>query len=179
MKKRYRIDNIKDIKDRPIFFDANVIIYLFWAVRSKHRFSETYAPLFSTLLKQGNQLFLDTHIISEVINVSLRTSIEFQAYKSRGGNDFKQFRDTEDGQKAQEDVFTIVKEKILQIFSLVNGTINNEELSRLLTVDKLDFNDKLIVDECRKNNMVLLTNDKDFADSDIEILSAHPYFFMH
>ena len=47
-------------------------------------------------------------------------------------------------------------------------------LEELLVVDELDFNDKIIFSLCKEKNMVLLTNDSDFVQSDIDILSANP-----
>lgn len=179
MKARYGINDIKHINGRPIFFDANIIIYLFWATSSNRSAPKRYSSLFSSLIGQGNPLFLNTHVISEVINRELRVSLEFQNYKANGHNDFKAFRDTQDGQKVQEDIFSIVHENILTTFSLTECTINNDELSKLLIVDTLDFTDKLIVDVCKKNDMILLTHDSDFNNSDIEILSANPKLYGH
>ena len=44
----------------------------------------------------------------------------------------------------------------------------------MLTIDRLDFNDKIILDVCKTQDMILLTNDSDFADADVDILSANP-----
>ena len=43
----------------------------------------------------------------------------------------------------------------------------------MFIVDSLDFTDKAIERVCSENSFVLLTNDKDFKDSTIDILSCN------
>jgi len=40
-------------------------------------------------------------------------------------------------------------------------------------INNLDFSDKAIVKICDKNQFVLLTNDLDFKNENIDILSCH------
>jgi predicted nuclease of predicted toxin-antitoxin system len=42
-------------------------------------------------------------------------------------------------------------------------------------MDALDFLDKGILKTCQDNNFVLLTNDKDFKNANIDILTGNPY----
>ena len=46
----------------------------------------------------------------------------------------------------------------------------------MLNVDSLDFNDKAIQSVCAKNNFVLLTNDIDYKETSLDILSANKKF---
>ena len=48
------------------------------------------------------------------------------------------------------------------------------DIKNMLVVDKLDFNDKIIVDVCKTNNLILLTHDADFSNADVDTLSANP-----
>ncbi len=36
-----------------------------------------------------------------------------------------------------------------------------------------DFNDALILETCRRNNLTLVTNDGDFSEGGISVLTAH------
>jgi len=38
----------------------------------------------------------------------------------------------------------------------------------------VDFNDALLVDICKKRNIKLMTNDGDFQDGGIEVLTTNP-----
>lgn len=44
----------------------------------------------------------------------------------------------------------------------------------MLVLDELDFNDKAIVRICEENSLVLLTNDQDFKNSGLDILTGNP-----
>ena len=66
--------------------------------------------------------------------------------------------------------------RILNIFQITNESFSKEDFDSMLTVTKLDFNDKLIELLCKKKNMLLLTHDFDFSLSDVDILSANRNF---
>ena len=87
--------------------------------------------------------------------------------------EFKEFRDSAEGKSVQEDIYKIIKNRILNIFQITNESFSKEDFDSMLTVTKLDFNDKLIELLCKKKNMLLLTHDFDFSLSDVDILSAN------
>lgn len=90
--------------------------------------------------------------------------------------EFKEFRDSAEGKSVQEDIYKIIKNRILNIFQITNESFFKEDFDSMLTVTKLDFNDKLIELLCKKKNMLLLTHDFDFSLSDVDILSANRKF---
>ena len=67
---------------------------------------------------------------------------------------------------------------ILARCKIDNETWKDADIERLLIVDSLDYNDKAIAHLCALKGHVLVTNDKDFRDSDIDIISSHRGFFM-
>ncbi|MBE7446151.1 MAG: hypothetical protein HS132_13220 [Planctomycetia bacterium] len=54
MKKRYSSKDISLICNRQIFFDANVIIYIFWPTGQYSR-EQQYSSIFGQLIKQNNE----------------------------------------------------------------------------------------------------------------------------
>jgi predicted nucleic acid-binding protein len=42
-----------------------------------------------------------------------------------------------------------------------------------LSSGKVDFNDALLVDICKKRNLKLMTNDSDFQEGGIEVLTTN------
>jgi len=46
-------------------------------------------------------------------------------------------------------------------------------VKNFLNVDNLDFNDKGILKICQENKFVLLTDDGDYKNSDIDILTCN------
>ena len=168
---RYELPDVPKLHKRAIFVDANVLIYLFWSTGS--RWERDYAKVFKDLHKQGNALFVDFLVISEFINTVLR--LEWKNLQP--ASNFKDFRDSEDGRNTASDIFMIIKNDILGRFDIVGKTFNKHEIESLLQVDSLDFVDKSIVAICKENDLVLLTNDKDFNDADLDILTGNPNIF--
>ena len=167
---RFTAADIPGLSGRTVFFDANVVMYLFWPVLSEGNWSDKYASIFGKLLANKNPLAVNSFILSEVINLVLR--LEYNGYENAYSG-FKIFRDSSDGRKVQEDIFDILKDKVLNYFSVTDKQMTAADIKNMLAVDNLDFNDKIIVDVCKEYNMVLLTNDADFAAAGIDILSAN------
>lgn len=87
---------------------------------------------------------------------------------------FKEYRDSQDGKEALEDIHTILRGNVLSRFKFVGKIFQRQDIESMLVVDDLDFNDKGIVQICQENSMVLLTNDQDFKNSELDILTGNP-----
>lgn len=170
MATNYKLQDYTQINGRSVFLDANVLIYLFWPT-GQHYFEQNYARVFSQLLKQGNDLFIDFLVISEVVNRILR--IEHQ--KNNPTQKFKDFRNSNEGKDALNDIYIILKNDILSRFNIVGKTYNRKDIENCLMVDELDFVDKATAILCKENSFVLLTNDKDFKGSDLDIITGNPH----
>ena len=165
-----RTKDISKIAERGVFFDANVLYFLFGDVPPEQE--NWYSSLFKKLLDQRNPLFIDIIVISEFINVWLSEKWKI-AKKENGYKEARKvFRDTADGQRAIENSCLEVK-TMLDQFQLTNTNWNKQNIIDMLTVDNSDFNDKLIAKICQDNNLVLLTNDADFATAPIDILTTY------
>ncbi len=176
MKKRYSSKDISSINNRQIFFDANVILYIFWPT-GKYTWEKHYSSIFGLLIRQNNVLATDFIVISETLNRIIRIEYQKYLYERNLKNDdykFKEYRDSSDGKEVLNDIYNIVKTKILTKFSIIGKTFQKSDIETFLTVDSLDFSDNAILSLCKENNCILLTNDKDFTESDIEILTSHP-----
>jgi hypothetical protein len=66
MATKYRLQDVSQLQNRGIFVDANVLIYLFWPTGSL-TWEQNYARVFGNLLRQGNSLFVDFSVISEIV----------------------------------------------------------------------------------------------------------------
>ena len=163
---KYKLQDLPNLSDKKIFVDANVLIYLFWPTGANH-WERNYASALARLLKQGNQMLIDFCVLSEVVNHMMR--IEHNKLQTMAP--YKDFRDSQEGRDALLDIYFIVKEHILKIFNIVGKIYGQKEIENFLIVDELDFVDKSIINICKENDFVLLTNDKDFRDTDIDILT--------
>lgn len=170
MATNYKLQDYAHLSGKDIFVDANVLIYLFWAT-GQHSFESNYARVFRNLLRQGNKLYVDFLVISEVVNRVLR--IEHQ--KLNSNQKFKEFRNSQDGKDVISDIYLIVQNDILRSFKIIGKSFNKIDIEGFLIVDQLDFVDKATVSVCTENNLVLLTNDRDFKNSGLDILTGNPH----
>ena len=179
MPNRYRQSDIPQIPNKNVFFDANVLVYIFWPTINGGSASPAnrYSSMLGTLFKNRFKLYLNSTVVSEVVNRVLR--IEYEKYKVVHTNNltFKDYRNSVDGQQVQQDIFDMFNNRIFNLFSIKEKCLTKDMLKSFLTVDSLDFNDKVIVDLCKSNNFVLLTHDKDFANENIDVISANGNFF--
>jgi predicted nucleic acid-binding protein len=170
MATNYKLQDYAHLSGKDIFVDANVLIYLFWAT-GQHSFESNYARVFRNLLRQGNKLYVDFLVISEVVNRVLR--IEHQ--KLNSNQKFKEFRNSQEGKDVISDIYLIVQNDILSSFKIIGKSFDKIDIEGFLIVDQLDFVDKATVSVCTENNLVLLTNDRDFKNSGLDILTGNPH----
>ena len=170
MATKYRLQDFNQLNNRNIFIDANVLIYLFWPT-GQHFFEQNYARVYRDFLRQGNNLFVDFLIVSEVINRILR--IEHK--KINPSLNFKDFRNSTEGKDALNDIYVIVRDNILNHFNVIGKVFEKQDIESLLIVDELDFVDKATVKICTENTLVLLTNDRDFKNIDLDIITGNPH----
>lgn len=177
MANRYNSSSINSIRDRKIFFDANILIYLFgYGTPTKANWEDQYARLYTNLNIQKNQFVIDFIVISEFINRAMK--LEYDGYLranhlSKEDLNYKDYRDSRDGQETLEDIYLTVSSDILSTFEVVERSYSKDDLTLMCKVDCLDFSDKAIVILCQENNFVLLTNDKDFIHSSIDTISCN------
>jgi hypothetical protein len=99
------------------------------------------------------------------------------AHPELGYATFKDFRDSAEGQAAQAEINRVIEEEIFPVIEVVERAYSKADMLKLLVVNRLDFVDRLLVLLCEEGDYVLLTNDGDFIDSDIDIISNNNTFF--
>lgn len=173
---KYSLDKVSQLQEYSFFVDANVLIYLFWPTGSTH-WEDRYARVFRALLRQGNPLFVDFLVISEVVNRAIKAEYEkflIQNNIAKSQLKYKDYRNSSDGKDALRDIYTIVRNNILDRFNVVGKYFEKQDIDHFLVNDELDFVDKAIVKICKENSLVILTNDKDFKNTDLDILTGNP-----
>ncbi|NCU31812.1 MAG: PIN domain-containing protein [Candidatus Moranbacteria bacterium] len=177
MAAKIRLQDSAQLVGRNIFVDANVLIYLFWPT-GQHFYEQNYARVFRNLLRQGNNLFVDFLVISEIVNRAITAEWEkYLLYHSLPKNQlkYKEYYNSQDGRDAINDIYIIVKQNILSRFNVIGKSFSQQDIENFLIVDELGFVDKGIASICLEHNFVLLTNDKDFKNSEIDILTGNPH----
>lgn len=174
MRKRYKISDIPLLINKPVFFDANVILYIFWPT-GNNDFVYRYSSIFARLLKNKTKLYVNFIVLSEVVNRAIR--IEYRKFIENSIDktqfEYKDFRNSNEGKEAIDDIYQVLQRSVLSKFDITSTPYSKNDIIGFLKAGKLDFCDKGIELECKINDFILVTNDSDFFDSELEILSAN------
>ncbi len=178
----WKIDSLLSLKNKKILLDANIWIYIFCEIGESSTFYvNKYSKGFFILLKSKNKIYTDLTILSEFINRYLR--IAFFNYKKReklGAFDYKKdYRRTTDYEEAWTTVCDIVRNKILSKSKIVNSEYDLSSIKKLLRKDQFgtDFNDNHIVNLCENENMFLMTNDADFKNTNLNVITENKAYW--
>ncbi|MBN1931446.1 MAG: PIN domain-containing protein [Desulfobacterales bacterium] len=172
--KAYDLTSYSFSSGEQILVDTNIWLYLFPPPGNpQQRFAQQYSAAFSRLLSAKAQPVLDPMVLSEYLNRYCRIEWEggFRTQYPR----FKDFRTSADfglvACTAQSFALRILN------FCHVHSTPAYElDLNQALNdfaSGRLDFNDALLVDICRKKSLSLMTNDSDFQHGGINVLTTN------
>ena len=175
MNNRYDGAVTSSLTNKKNFFDANILIYLYWSTSSE--WENKYAKIYDDLNVPENDFIVDFLVISEFFNRAQR--LDYDIYLDENGFNsreisYKDYRNSTYGQETLSDIYELIKE-ILENFTVIEQSYSNIDIESMIIVDNLDFTDKAIVKICEVNNYILLTNDGDFKDSNIDIISCNSY----
>lgn len=174
--KAYDLSSYSFQQGEKILLDTNIWLYLFPApTNSSNNYAKKYSKAFSNLLSAKAQPVLDSMILSEYLNRYIR--IEWAGNYKLKYPIFKDFRKSYDffhvGKSAE-----IFANKILSFCEIHSISANELDLKKALagfSLGKVDFNDAILVEICKKRDLKLMTNDGDFLDGGIEVLTANKY----
>jgi len=160
----------------PLLIDANVWLYLFPAPSDiLPWFVKKYSAAFKNMLAAKAKLALDALILSEYLNRYCH--IEYNVlYKAKYGNNFKKFRQSSDYTSVGNGAALFAR-KILKLSSRHDhpfSTCDVDKVLREFECGACDFNDMLFVETCRHNRWKFVTNDGDFVNGGIEVLTSNP-----
>ncbi|MBR6061006.1 MAG: hypothetical protein IKP67_02920, partial [Spirochaetales bacterium] len=147
MCKRFTPNDIRNLSSRIIFFDANVIIDIFWSMTPNNRIANTDSSIFDEIIRNKITKATNSIVISEIINRMIRH--EMSKEPNYDNTKYKAFRKTKKGQEIVDNIYQYVKEKILPNFELFDKEFSRIQIQDLLQDKTLDdFNDKLIYSCC-------------------------------
>ncbi|MDE6369893.1 MAG: PIN domain-containing protein [Duncaniella sp.] len=177
------IERIRDYQvssDDKFFFDNNVWMMLFSSIISGSRQHEQriYNNLFRDIQSARATIFTNALVVSEFVNANLR--IGFKRWKrlpeNAGLSNYKtDFRPTQSFRDYRDIAYADL-ENILKVSYRKPDDFNTIELSHILGASgqTMDFNDAYFVTYCNQNRLILVTDDKDFFDTplDVKILTC-------
>lgn len=145
--------------------DTNVLMYTFEPSQNKN--DPGYNNLiYSNLNNDNYQFMINSHIISEFINRFVRnrynTYLKVENIKSPEKSYFKKvYRNSNDFKTSYNTAITIVKEDFFENFDLADELTELSITSSIPPVT-FDYNDQLIINSAKQNDLNIITNDHDF-----------------
>lgn len=160
-----------------ILLDTNIWLYLYPAPKNPSTanstlFTKQYSEAFKNLITAKAQPVLDYFILSEYLNTYSR--IEWNCWK-RKYTQFKKFRNSDDFISVANSSKYFAK-RILDCCEINSLIYKKEDLNNALndfSTSTLDFNDAILVEICKQKNLTLMTNDIDFKNCGIRILTTN------
>lgn len=158
-----------------LLLDANIWLFLFPAPSDKlPGYAANYSSSFKLMLQTKVDLILDALILSEYLNRYCR--IEWKALHKAVYPEFKDFRRSPEFTAVGKGA-ALYARGILKLCTRQDHPFTAANLDQVLTdfeTSACDFNDGLLVETCRNHDWKLVTNDRDFVNGGIEILTNNP-----
>jgi len=173
--KAYDLASYSFASGEQILVDTNIWLYLFPAPGNPQRFyADQYSKAFSRLVTAKAQPVLDPMVLSEYLNRYCR--IEWEGNFKEKYPKFKKFRQSRDFRNVAASAQTFAG-RILYFCQIHSVSPDELDFNQALTdfvLGRIDFNDALFIDLCKKGNLKLMTHDADFQVGGIEVLTINP-----
>lgn len=158
-----------------LLFDANIWLYLFPAPsKLPPKYAQQYSSALKRMLQAGSPLVLDALVLSEYLNSYCR--IEWKALHLKAHPHFKSFRQSSAFCSVSQNAAVFAR-KILGLCSRHDHPFAGCNVVQVLNdfeTGAQDLNDGLLVETCRHHGWKLVTNDGDFTNGGIEVLTTNP-----
>jgi predicted nucleic acid-binding protein len=170
MKNRISIINCIPKKEDIFIFDTNILIDLFYPMSPEKNVADI-TNLYNRIIKQHATIILTSVQVSEFINRCIRFQYELYKKDHVDCEDYKKdYRITEDYKQCMDVILDIIRSEWEKNFNFVDDKFGELNKSNLFEHEfAYDFNDALIVEIARKNNAILVTNDKDYVSYKLAI----------
>jgi predicted nucleic acid-binding protein len=162
-------------KDKRLFVDTNVFMFVFfaeWGIQNDYTMS--YMDAYEYLRSKGYRFYSNYDVITEVINVVMNKAWRNAKYKHPFlYEDFKLYRDSEEGQRIFNMTLERVQTQILTHIDIMDKTFSLQDIKDMVVNDGLDPTDKAIHAVCKKYAVTLFADDKDFRFTQLDILTRN------
>ena len=172
----YSLETYDFTSSDTLLFDANIWLYVYGPSRTRSAkiLKSKYQRQFRRIRGLKVPIFLDVLVLSEFINAYSR-----QFYNSlpeaRKPADFKTFRNSADFLPLARKIGKQSR-KILAKTQRTNIAFESVEMGGIIdayVAANADFNDLMLAELCKANNLKLVTHDADFQGDDLTILTAN------
>ncbi len=156
--------------DDVFLFDNNIWMYLFASIaNAKANKQRIYTDFLRRVISANATIAISSLIVSEYVNRCLR--MNFGIWKDEQGDntlDYKKdYRPTAECRNASE-VVSIEIGEILSLSKRYSDDFNIIDITSLINPSE-DFNDAYLIELCKRNNFIMVSDDRDIFNSNADI----------
>jgi len=160
------------------FFDANIWLYFYCPVGNYNKNTiSKYDGFLKKSINSKTVIYISSLVISEIVNRWLRLDFERVKRKDVSIRYFKRdYRGSAYYHSTVKDIKAVFNNQLLKISMPLDDRATEISLSDVLSgLDKIDFNDCYYHHLAKLDNLLIVTNDADFAklDTGVSILTAN------
>lgn len=158
-----------------LFLDTSVWLPVYGPQADKdNNQTRFYSFAHKKIREKGCGIYLDVTVLSEFINWCARWEYN-QLPDDRRPDSFKAYRNTQEFEDVAKEI-TINVRKILNVSKRIESGFQDIDINSVMTdfeKGKTDFNDHIIAELCKKGDYKLVTDDGDFAEIGLTIITAN------
>ncbi len=158
-----------------LLLDTNIWIRVYGPQNPQNRKSEVYSQALSKILAAGSRIYIDVLIVSEFINTYARLKWNLWKNQTQSKAEFKDFRKNGDFKPVAQDISADLK-LVLKQCTRVDSGFESLEIDGLINeyaAGDSDFNDQILTALCKKSGFKLVTDDGDFKNRGIPVITAN------
>jgi len=171
MAPRHDIRSYQFENDRKYFLDTNILLAVYGPFPPEEHRAKIYSGPLKRLRAAGVPAFFDVLVASEFVNVWARYEFKIQDF----GGDFKAFRASPEFQRVAKDIAQALRSILTFVRPSPTPFANIDLLAKVdeFETARFDFNDLMVEECCRSRSYILVTDDGDFGDADVSIVTGN------
>jgi len=161
-------------KSDHLLLDANIWLSIYGPVAMQNWRTQVYSAAWRDMRTHNSQILLDALVLSEFINAFARFEYNQQPPATKP-KDFKLFRNSSNFKPIAEEITVNVK-NIVRIATRCDSGFVSVDIDTLLATYEAgdsDFNDLMLAELCKAEDLIMVTHDADFPGTGINILTAN------
>lgn len=170
--KAISVENYPFTAEDELLLDTNIWLFVYGPQKPGNRKVRTYSRAFANILNAHSRIYIDVLVVSEFINAYAR--LKWNVMGKPHGN-FKKFRKSRNFKPIAQGIAADIRCVLQHCRRVENGfeTLAIDNLITKFERGNSDFNDQVIAELCRRKHLKLVTDDGDFRDYDIPVVTAN------
>lgn len=135
--------------------------------------AETYSDYYSSILNNGNTVYVNEFVISEFFNRMCK--LEYDIMFPGQGAQYKKNRKLPDFVRKSEEIKELCVDILINSKFVFGGCCDKtvEHVLERATAGIIDMTDLLILKTCNDNSCVLVSDDADYSDCEVDLVTAN------